>query len=147
MNPLDKAFLSDLVLATKAGNTPRVTELLSIGVRPDIVDASSGWSALHAAVVFNSDSLSVLLEHCIDADGPKVGGGTPLSYVIHELGENPSTNRRQRLIDALNMLLRAGASPSVGGPDQTALELVRLYQLPEIEVMLMGSAAGSRSRG
>lgn len=146
MNPLNIALHSDLVLATKAGDTQRATELLSIGVRPDIVDSSSGWSALHAAVVFNTDSLGVLLEHCIDPDGPKVGGGTPLSYVIHELGENPGANRRQRLIDALNMLLSAGASPSAGGPDQTALELVRLYRLPDIELILMRSVAGSGAR-
>ena len=136
MDPLNRLLLQDLVSATKSGSEEQLVKLLSMGVQPNVVDSSSGWSALHAAVLFNLGSLPMLLRHCTEPDVPTVGGGTPLAYVVHELGENPAPGRSQELVAAIEMLLSAGARPGAGVGDQTPLELARLYRLSDVQVLL-----------
>jgi hypothetical protein len=137
MNPLSASLLSDLVSATERADVEHVRELLSLGVRPDLIDMMSGWSALHSSVLHCPLLLATLLEYTAAPDEPQVMGGTPLSYVVHELGENPDPQRRQQLLDAINLLLRAGANPKCGGADQTALALARLYKMPDVENFLL----------
>lgn len=136
MNPLSASLVSDLVSATERGDSEHVRELLLRGAKPDVIDMTSGWSALHSSVLHCPLLLATLLEYTTAPDAPQVMGGTPLSYVVHELGENPDPQRRQQLFDAINLLLRAGANPKCGGPDQAALELARLYKMPEVESVL-----------
>src|SRR6185369_1425052 len=110
---------------------------LGLGVRPDVIDRSSGWSALHKSVLYNPLLLPTLLEHTADPDAPKVMGGTPLSYVVHELAEKPDDQRKQQLFEVVTLLLRAGASAESGAVDQTPLELARLYRMPDVEAALV----------
>lgn len=137
MDPLNASLLTDLVSATEQGDVEHVRRLLALGVRPDVIDLSSGWSALHSSVLHSPLLLPTLLEYTANPDAPQVMGGTPLSYVIHELGEQPDTKRKQQLFEAIDVLLQAGASPNVGGNDQTALELARLYKMPDVENALL----------
>ena len=139
-DPLVRSLLQDLVLAVTEGDAEHVQTLLLQGVRPDIIDLASAWSALHAAVLSNVKALDTLLPFARSVDGPRVGGATPLSYVVHELGESPSPERRKDLLDALKTLLAAGANPRAGAPDQSALELASLYGFPDVESMLMEAA-------
>jgi ankyrin repeat protein len=136
IDPLNDALLADLVSATKQGDAEQVRLLLGLGVRPDVVDHISGWSALHMSVLYNPLLLPTLLEHTSNPDLPKVMGGTPLSYVVHELGEKPDAERRQELFEAIALLLQAGANPKSGATDQTAIELARLYHMPDVEAAL-----------
>jgi len=62
---------------------------------------------------------------------------TPLSEVVHELAEQPDAERKQRLFEAIDLLLRAGANPRSGVSDQSPLELARLYSMPEVEQALL----------
>src|ERR1700750_2866398 len=119
-DPLSRSRLADLVSVLERGDTESVNLLLSLGVPPDVVDPSSGWSALHAAVLFKIELLPTLLEHSADPD-PLAGAATPLAHVVHELAEKPDAGRRQALLDAIKLLLSAGADPRAGGPAQTAL--------------------------
>lgn len=137
MDSLSQSLLQDLVAATDIGNVDAMQTLLTRGVRPDIVDTHSGWSALHAAVLsLHPGTLELLLRHCDNPDRPTVGGGTALSYAIHELGESPASEKREALLAAVQKLLAAGADPKAGASDQTPLELVRMYQLDDIEPLL-----------
>jgi hypothetical protein len=142
MNSLQRSLLSDLVAVTVQGDAEQVRRLLSLGVRPDAIDKSSGWSALHASVLHNPSLLPTLLKFTETPDSPLVMGGTPLSYVVHELGENPDPDRRQSLFEAIGLLMHAGANPQCGGSDQTALELARLYKMPEVEALLLKGIGG-----
>ena len=137
VDSLRRSLLQDLVSAVTRGDSEHVQTLLLQGVRPDIIDLASGWSALHAAVLYNVKALDTLLPYARSLDGPQVMGGTPLSYVVHELKESPSPERSKDLMDALKTLLAAGANPRAGGPDQSALELAWLYGFGDIESMLM----------
>ena len=137
MGPVSASLLSDLVHATEHGDVEHVRRLLALGVRPDVIDLSSGWSALHSSVLHNPLLLPTLLEYTADPNAPQVMGGTPLSYVVHELGEHPDAGRKQKLLDAIDLLLRAGADPKGGGGDQTALELARLYKMSDVENALL----------
>jgi ankyrin repeat protein len=141
MTPFERSRIADLVAATKRGDVEYVDQLLAQGVRPDVIDLASGWSALHAAVLSAPELLPALLEYSADPDRPMVMGGTPLSYVIHELAEKPSDDRRQKLVGALHVLLDAGANPSAGAPDQSAHELAHLYGLDEIKPLLVKGVA------
>jgi hypothetical protein len=42
MSPLDRSLLSDLVAATVRGDEEQARRLLSLGVRPDVIDEASG---------------------------------------------------------------------------------------------------------
>jgi hypothetical protein len=138
--------LQDLVAATQIGNVEAMHTLLKRGVRPDVVDIHSGWSALHAAVLsLHPGTLELLLRHCDNPDGPTVGGGTALSYAIHELGESPASEKRKALVTAVHNLLAAGADPKAGAPNQTALELVQMYRLDDIEPLLRGLGPNRRT--
>lgn len=137
MSLLGALLVPDLVSATERGESARVRELLLRGAKPDVIDGVTGWSALHSSILHCPWLLATLLEYTTAPDEPKVGGGTPLSYVVHELGENPEPMRRQHLFAAIHLLLRAGANPQCGGPDQTAIGLARLYKMPEIEKVLL----------
>ncbi|MGB6030297.1 hypothetical protein ACVCL3_05160 [Rhodanobacter sp. UC4437_H4] len=143
MDPLDQSLLMDLVLAIKDGEEERVHQLLTLGVPPDRIDKSSGWSALHASVLYNTVFLPALLQRTLNPDAPTVLGGTALSYAVHELGENPSIERQRQLHDAIGLLRRSGANPKFGGPDQSALELSRLYRMPDVEQLLLQSVGGA----
>ena len=132
MNPLNPSLLSDLVASTVQGDFEHVQRLLSLGVPPDVIDLSSGWSALHACVLHHPSHLESLLASSTDPDAPWVAGGTPLSYVVHELGEQPDENRRLQLLHAIELLLKAGANPKCGESDQTAVSLAVQYQMPEV---------------
>lgn len=132
MELLAASLLRDLVSAVTHGDVEQVELLLDQGVPPDVIDQASGWSALHAAVLL----LEVLLAFARSPDAPEVMGGTPMSYVLHELGEPVSPARRDELLGALASLLAAGASPRAGGVDQTPLELARLYRLRDVESLL-----------
>jgi ankyrin repeat protein len=146
MDSLSRSLLQDLVAATKVGDVEAMQTLLTRGARSDIVDTDSGWSALHAAVLFlHPGTLELLLRHCDNPDRAMVGGGTALSYAIHELGESPASEKREALLAAVQNLLAAGADPKVGGPDQTALELVRMYRLADIEPLLAGMSRTRRT--
>lgn len=92
-------------------------------------------------MVSHVETLEVLLRYWDDPDRPKVFGGTALSYAIHELGNSPAPEKREALLGAVRSLLAAGAGPKVGASDQTALGLVRLYRLKDVEPLLTGSAA------
>jgi len=146
MDSLTRSLLHDLVAATEVGNVEAMQTLLTPGVRPDIVDIHSGWSALHAAVLsLHPGTLEQLLRHCDNPDRPTVGGGTALSYAIHELGESPAAQKRAALLAAVQNLLAAGADPKAGAPDQTALELVRMYRLDDVEPLLTGLGPNRRT--
>ena len=132
MDPLSDSLLIDLVSATEQGDVEHVRRLLALGVRPDVIEHSSGWSALHKSVLHDPRLLPTLLEYTANPDAPQVMGGTALSYVVHELGENPDDNRKQQLFEAIEVLLHAGANPQTGAPDQTALELAALYNMPDV---------------
>ncbi|SFK96736.1 ankyrin repeat domain-containing protein [Lysobacter sp. cf310] len=136
MELLAASLLRDLVSAVTQGDAEQVELLLVRGVPPDVIDQAAGWSALHAAVLHNPQLLKVLLAFARSPDAPEVMGGTPMSYVLHELGEAASPARRDELLMALASLLAAGASPRAGGVDQTPLELARLYRLRDIESLL-----------
>ena len=140
MGPLSRSLVRDLVSAIEQQDTERVGHLLSMGVPPDAIDIHSSWSPLHASVVYSPTLLAPLLAHTHNPDGPQVLGGTPLSYVVHELGEEPSPERKQQLLGALELLLQAGANPKCGASDQTALELSRLYGLCDVEALLLKRA-------
>jgi hypothetical protein len=137
MDPLSRSLLVDLVSATEQGDAERVRDLLSIGVPPDVIDIESRWSALHASVIHNPMLLATLLGHTRNPDGPRVLGGTPLSYAVHELGEKPNPERKQQLLRAIELLLQSGADPTCGASDQSALELSRLYGMPDVEALLV----------
>ena len=134
MDVLDRSLLIDLVSATKAGDLGRIRLLLDRGVRPDVVDSESGLSALHAAVMFHTEALEIMLPYARSLDRAIIGG-TALSYVVHEFADSKDEERRAELISALKVLLRAGANPQAGGADP-ALGLARLYNLPDLEALL-----------
>lgn len=138
MDLLSSLLVPDLVSATERGDSERMRELLMRGAKPEVIDRSTGWSALHSSVIHCPWLLATLLEYTSAPDEPQVGGGTPLSYVVHELGESPDLKRRLQLFVAVQILLRAGANPKCGGPDQTALGLARLYKMPDVEKVLLG---------
>ena len=142
MDPLSTSLLLDLLAATEDGNVAEMRRLLALGVKPDVAAPSSKWSALHTCILYNPSLLPILLEYTSAPDSPWVMGGTPLSYVVHELGENPSTERRQELFQAISLLLRAGADPRCGGSDQSPLYLSRMYEMPEVEMALSSKHEG-----
>jgi hypothetical protein len=133
VNPLADSLLFDLVSSTQAGDEEQVRRLLSLGVRPDLIEHQSGWSALHASVLHNPSLLPVLLEHTATPDLPKVMGGTALSYVVHELAEHPDADRKSQLLEAMDVLLRAGAEPGGGEAGQSPFTLARIYGLRDVE--------------
>ena len=137
MDPLSASVLIDLVSAAGQSDVEHVRRLLALGVRPDVIETRSGWSALHSSVLHNPPLLPTLLEYTDDPDAPLVMGGTPLSYVVHELAEHPDDKRKQQLFEAIEVLLQAGANPACGAADQTPLELARLYRRPDIEDALL----------
>ena len=141
MDPLSQSLLQDLISATRLGDLEAIERLLALGVRPNVIDIHSRLSALHAAVMYQVGTLELLLRHCDDPDRPTILGGTALSYAIHELGESPPPEKREALLGAIKALLEAGANPRYGAADQTALELVRLYGLKDVESLLTGGAA------
>jgi ankyrin repeat protein len=143
MDSLNRSRIMDLVSATQRGDVAWMNQLLALDVRPEEIDLSSGLSALHAAVLFKPENLPTLLAHCRNPDYPRVMGGTPLSYIVHELGDQPNAARRNALLKAMNQLLRVGASPHAGGSDQTPLELARLYGLRDVEALLIEGASDS----
>jgi ankyrin repeat protein len=137
MDPLSDSLLVDLVSATKRGDVEHIRRLLALGASPHVIEPESGWSALHTSVLYNPLLLPTLLEYTADPDAPWVMGGTPLSYVVHELAEDPDDKRKQELFEAIAVLVQAGANPECGGADQTALELARLYGRRDIEDALL----------
>ena len=145
MNPLDRPLLIDLVAAVEQGDEDHARQLLALGVRPDVIESTSGWSALHASILHAPSLLPLLLAHSAEPDGPQVLGGTPLSYVVHELGERPDAPRRQQLFEAMDLLLAAGADPMCGGSNQSALELSRLYRMPDVEAWLLKNSRAGRT--
>ena len=133
MSVVSDSLLKDLIAAVKSRDDAHIDCLLSLGVSPDVIEPGDTWSALHAAVIFNIGALPKLLSHSRDPDAPQVLGGTPLSYVVHELGEKPEPARRAELFVAMRLLKDKGASALAGGPDQRPMELARLYEMPDVE--------------
>jgi hypothetical protein len=137
MDPLGDSLLFDLVSATKDGDVEHVRRLLALGVRPDRIEHQSGWSALHLSVLHQPSLLPILLEHTATPDAPWVMGGTALSYVVHELAEHPAAARKAQLLEAMDVLLRAGAEPGGGDGDQSPFALARIYGLRDVEEILL----------
>ena len=145
MDPLAATRVADLVSAVEQGDADYVNKMLAVHAHVDEADVLTGNSALHAAVLHHVELLPALLEHAGNPDALDAAGATPLSYVVHELGDAPDAARRRQLVDAATRLLRAGADPRAGASDQSALELARLYELPEIEALLMHKCAVAAS--
>lgn len=137
MDPLGDSLLIDLVSATEAGDAEQVRRLLALGVRPDLIEHRSHWSALHVSVIHNPSLVPILLEYTRTPDLPQVMGGTPLSYVVQELAGHPDAGRRQQLFQAMDTLLKAGADPAGGQNDQSPFALSRLYGLHDVEDALL----------
>ncbi len=83
--------------------------MVTLGVRPDLIDRYSGESALQASML-----LATLLEYTVNPDGSNRGGSSPLALVVHELNEAHNAERRQTLYECIASLLRAGANPHYG---------------------------------
>jgi hypothetical protein len=131
-----ESLLKDLVEAVTSRDDTQVDRLLLLGVPPDVIEPGGTWSALHAAVLFNVQVLPKLLSYSRDPDAPQVLGGTPLSYVVHALGEKPDSERKAELFVAMQLLKDRGASALAGGADQRPIELARLYGMPDVEAGL-----------
>lgn len=136
MDPLVTSRIADLVSAVEQGDAEFVNKLLALRAQVDVPDLLTGNTALHAAVLCHVELLPALLKHARNPDAPDAGGATPLSCVVHELADAADPARRQRLIDAAERLLNAGADPGAGASDQSALELARLYELSDVEALL-----------
>ncbi|MCM5682459.1 hypothetical protein M8A51_23265 [Schlegelella sp. S2-27] len=141
MDPLAATRVADLVSAVEQGDAEYIDRMLALQVQVDEPDVLTGNSALHAAVLYHLELLPALLKHAANPDALDVGGATPLSCVLHELGEGPVGARRQQLVEAAAHLLHAGADPRAGASDQSALELARLYELPDVEALLVNAGA------
>ena len=141
MDPLAATRVADLVSAVEHGDADYVNKMLALHAPVDAADVLTGNSALHAAVLYHVELLPELLKHADNPDALDIGGATPLSCVVHELSDTSDASRRQQLVDAATHLLRAGADPRAGASDQSALELARLYELPEVEALLVRGCA------
>jgi hypothetical protein len=89
------------------------------------------------AVVKRKSFVRQLLAHVAHPDREEVFRTTPLSYVIHELGDGPAEPKRTQLVAVVRSLLEAGANPR-GGSDrhQTPLALAREYGMEDVSALL-----------
>ena len=139
MDPLAATRVADLVSAVEQGDAEYVNKMLALRVQVDEPDVLTGNSALHAAVLYHVELLPALLKQAGNPDALDAGGATALSCVVHELSDAPEAARRQQLMEAAARLLDAGADPRAGASDQAALELARLYELADVEALLMNA--------
>jgi hypothetical protein len=116
-----------------------------MGARVDYSGPQARATALHCAVEEADQEIVSLLLGAGSNPDVTFAGMTALSCAIHEIAEESRNHvvddpsRSKRLLAIVDLLVAAGADPAGGGPDQTPLELCRLYRIPELERRLEGA--------
>ena len=139
MDMILRSLLRDLVLAVEQNDREHVELLLSSSLWANAPDGFGRKSAFFAAVESGQlEMVHWLIEHMPHPDFPDIdiGNSTPLSYVIHELGEEHPPIIRQRWLAMMECLLEAGADPTAGTREGEPLVLSRLYGMKDIEKIL-----------
>jgi len=132
MRALDESLARDFLEAVSQGDVKRAEQLLGLGVHPGATVSGQPFAALHlAAMAGNLEMLELLLAASESPDQPTCGGATALAYVVHELAATDDSENYERLSAACSRLLRSGASPTAGDPEQTPLYLAQQYGLAE----------------
>jgi hypothetical protein len=136
MDIILRSLLRDLVSAVEQNDREQVELLLSNGLQADVPKEFGVRTAFLAAV--EAGNLEIVRWLIKNGHHPDLSdnNNTPLSYVIHQLGEAPSTVMRQHWLDMMECLLEAGADPTAGDRDGKPIVLSRLYGMKDIETIL-----------
>ncbi|MCY7338097.1 MAG: ankyrin repeat domain-containing protein [Chamaesiphon sp.] len=136
MDIILRSLLRDLVSAVEQNDREQIELLLSDGLQADVPDRFGVRTAFLAAV--KAGNLEIVRWLIRDVHHPDLSdnNNTPLSYVIHQLGEAPSPVIRQHWLEMMECLLEAGADPTAGDRDGKPIVLSRLYGMKDIEAIL-----------
>jgi ankyrin repeat protein len=136
MDIIIRSLLRDLVSAVDQNDSEQVELLLSNGLQADVPDGFGVRTAFRAAV--EAGNLEIVRWLIKDVHHPDLSdnNNTPLSYVIHQLGEAPSQVMRQHWLEMMECLLEAGADPTAGDRDGKPIVLSCLYGMKDIKAIL-----------
>lgn len=136
MDIILRSLLRDLVLAVEQNDREHVTLLLSNGLQADVPDGFGVLTAFRTAVEVGNLEMVRWLIGAVSHSDLTDNKNTPLSYVIHQLGENQTPEVLQNWLEIMECLLEAGADPKAGFQDEQPLIISRLYGMKDIEAIL-----------
>lgn len=136
MDIILRSLLRDLVLAVEQNDREHITLLLSKGLQADVPDGFGVLTAFRTAVEIGDLEMVRWLIGDVSHPDLTDNKNTPLSYVVHQLGENKAPEIYQNWLKIMECLLEAGADPIAGFQDEQPLIISRLYGIEDIEVIL-----------
>jgi len=112
LNELSDVDAAAIVAAAEAGAAPAVRLMLDVGFPVNARGGDGGQTALHAAAYAGSDeTVRLLLERGADIEArDTTWSDTPLGWALVGSGEQPDTAPAPDWLEAVTLLLDAGAS-------------------------------------